>query len=309
MSADLSQKSIPFVRRMAKRFGIAPLTAAMVVPCCVGSLLFYVCASLLTGRPIIGFAISMCIFGPMMVAPPLIVMHLRLTFSLYRTEEELQHTSEQLRVLSHRLLEIQETERRNIALELHDEIGQSLTALRIGLKRSEGSRSLESALASIHESMPTVEELIGKVRNLSAELRPSILDDFGLATALEWYVKRLASRVGFEAEFHTNLTEERFSPLLELTCYRIAQEALTNVVRHSGAAKVRVELRAGDGELRISIIDDGQGFDMQETLMRGSSGDGLGLLGMRERASLAGGRLEISSELGKGTRVHFFFAI
>ena len=218
-------------------------------------------------------------------------------------------TMEQLRTLSHRLLEIQETERRYIARELHDEVGQALTALRIGLKRAEGSRTLEAAKASVHESMPTVEELINKVRNLSVELRPSILDDFGLVAALDWYVNWLSPRVGFKVAFRTDLTEERFSPVLELTCFRITQEALTNAARHAEAKIVHVDLETMNGELHLTVKDDGNGFNVDETLLRALKGESFGLLGMQERASLAGGRLELTSEPGKGTVIHAYFPL
>ena len=126
-------------------------------------------------------------------------------------EEKLDYTMEQLRTLSHRLLEIQETERRYIARELHDEIGQILTALRINLKRTERSRITEPALAAIHESTAMVEELINQVRNLSIELRPSVLDDFGLTAALEWYIGWLSMKAEFKVLFHTDFTDERLS--------------------------------------------------------------------------------------------------
>ena len=224
-------------------------------------------------------------------------------------EAALHHTMEQLRTLSHRLLEIQETERRYIARELHDEVGQALTALRIGLKRTEGSKTLESALASIQESTPTVEELINKVRNLSIELRPSILDDFGLAAALDWYVNWFSAKVGFEAVFRTDLTEERFPPILELTCFRIAQEALTNAARHSSAKTVHLDLETMKGELHLTVKDDGKGFNIDETRLRAQKGESFGLLGMQERASLAGGSLELTSNPGKGTVIHVYFPV
>jgi PAS domain S-box-containing protein len=224
-------------------------------------------------------------------------------------EERLQRTMEQLRTLSHRLLEIQETERRYIARELHDEIGQTLTALKIGLKRTEGSRTLESALASMHENAPTVEELIHKVRNLSIELRPSILDDFGLTAALDWYVNWLSAKAGFKVVFYTDFTEERFSPILELTCFRITQEALTNAARHSEAKAVYIDLETMSGELHLTVRDDGKGFNIDETRVKALKGESFGLLGMQERASLAGGHLELTSEPGKGTVVHACFPL
>ena len=224
-------------------------------------------------------------------------------------EEKLEYTMEQLRTLSHRLLEIQETERRYIARELHDEIGQALTALRIGLKRTERSRTSESALAAIHESTTMVEELINKVRNLSIELRPSILDDFGLTAALDWYVNWLSAKAEFKVVFRTDFTEERFSPILELTCFRITQEALTNAARHSNAKNVYVDLETLSGELHLTVRDDGKGFNIDETRIRALKGESFGLLGMQERASLAGGHLELTSQPGKGTVIHAYFPL
>jgi signal transduction histidine kinase len=224
-------------------------------------------------------------------------------------EERLEHTMKQLRTLSHRLLEIQETERRSIALELHDEIGQTLTALKIGLKRMQSAKTLESALASIQENTPTLDELIQKVRNLSIELRPSVLDDFGLTAALDWYVKWLSAKVGFKVVLHTDFTEERFPSVLELTCFRITQEALTNAARHSDAKTVYVDLEIMSGELHLTVRDDGKGFNIDETRIRALKGESFGLLGMHERASLAGGHLELTSGPGRGTVIHACFPL
>jgi PAS domain S-box-containing protein len=224
-------------------------------------------------------------------------------------EEKLQSTMERLRALSRRLLEVQEAERRYIARELHDEIGQTLTALRISLKRAERSNGPGPAGISINESVKMVEGLIKQVRNLSIELRPSILDDFGLTAALDWYVNRLSVRAGLEAEFHTAFKDERFSPLIELTCFRIAQEALTNIVRHSGATKVRVDLETRGEELHLTVSDDGGGFDVSKKYKKAIKGKTFGLIGMEERASLAGGRLEFTSRSGEGTVVHASFPL
>ena len=224
-------------------------------------------------------------------------------------EEKLQYTMEQLRTLSRRLLEIQETERRYIARELHDEIGQTLTALRINLKRTESSRTAEPAMAAIHESTAMVETLINQVRNLSIELRPSILDDFGLTAALDWYIGWLSVKAEFKVAFHTDFTEERFSPILELTCFRIAQEALTNAARHSSAKNVYVDLEMLSTELHLTVRDDGKGFNVDRTHKKALEGKSFGLLGMQERATLAGGQLELTSRPGKGTVIHACFPL
>ena len=224
-------------------------------------------------------------------------------------EKRLQQTMGQLRTLSHRLLEVQEMERRYIARELHDEIGQTLTALRIDLKRTGRPEAPEAAALKPGESADLVEDLINKVRNLSVELRPSIIDDFGLTEALSWYVNRLNAKAGFKVVFYSDFTEERFPPVLELTCFRITQEALTNAARHSNAAFVYVDLERMGGELHLTVRDDGKGFDIDETRMRALKGESFGLLGMQERASLAGGYLKLTSEPGKGTVIHACFPL
>ncbi|HEY3275797.1 MAG TPA: PAS domain S-box protein [Syntrophorhabdaceae bacterium] len=223
--------------------------------------------------------------------------------------EKLQNTMAHLRALSHRLLEVQEKERRHIARELHDEIGQTLTALKISLKRAERAKRPGPARASISEDAKMVEGLIKQVRSLSIELRPSILDDFGLTAALEWYVNWISDKAEVKTEFRTKFKEERLAPLIELTCFRIAQEALTNAVRHAGAHKIVVDLKAVDEELHLTVKDDGHGFDVEKTHKRALKGKTFGLLGMEERASLAGGSLKFISEAGKGTTVHAVFPL
>jgi signal transduction histidine kinase len=298
-----------FVQNVIRRFSVATLTMLLALFCALFSLSIYLVAAFSIVGSIRGFEIFMSLLIPAIVSPPVCVVLLNLARSLHRAQEELQGAMEQLRILSRRLLEIQEAERRYIALELHDEIGQALTALRIGLKRTEGSRTLESALALLHENTPAVEELINKVRNLSIELRPSILDDFGLPAALEWHVNRLSAKAGFKTVFHTDFTEERFPPILELTCFRIAQEALTNAVRHSNAKIVYVDLEKINGNLHLTVRDDGKGFNTGETLIRALKGGSFGLLGMQERASLAGGHLDLTSEPGKGAVIHAHFPL
>ena len=154
-----------------------------------------------------------------------------------------------------------------------------------------------------------MEELIRQVRSLSIKLRPSILDDFGLAAAMEWYINWLSARAGFTAAFHTDLTEQRFPPLIELTCFRILQEALTNAARHSHGKNVSVNLTMSDAELDLFVKDDGRGFDFDTTFQEALKGKSFGLLGMQERAVLAGGLLEVDSRPGKGTTVHARFPL
>jgi signal transduction histidine kinase len=297
-----------FIQSVIRRFSVATITIAIALFCVAFSLSIYLVSAMIHGATE-GFEILMSCMIPAIVSPPVVVVLLNLARSLYKAQEDLRRTTEQTRILSHRLLEIQEAERRYIALELHDEIGQALTGLKIGLKRTESARTLESALTLLQENTPTVEELINKVRNLSIELRPPILDDIGLSAALDWYVNRLSDKAGLKAVFHTDFTDERLSPILELTCFRITQEALTNAVRHSDAKNVYVDLEKINGDLHLTIRDDGKGFKTDQSRVKALKGQSFGLLGMQERATLAGGRLELTSEPGKGTVIHAYFAL
>jgi signal transduction histidine kinase len=147
------------------------------------------------------------------------------------------------------------------------------------------------------------------VHDLSLNLRPSLLDDLGLEPALRWYTQRQASVGGLEASFHADPLDGRLDPIIETECFRVAQEALTNVVRHSQATQVAVELRRNDGELRLSVRDDGVGFDVAERRADAMRGTSLGLLSMEERATLAGGGLQYISKPGQGTEVRAWFPI
>ena len=147
------------------------------------------------------------------------------------------------------------------------------------------------------------------MRNLSLDLRPSLLDDLGLVPALRWHVNRQAERAGFTAVFTADVLEARLSPDLEIACFRVVQEALTNVVRYARAQHVLVELRRHDTELELTIRDDGVGFDVESALGRAMHGASLGLLGMDERVSLMGGQMEIESEPMGGTEIRARFPL
>ena len=223
-----------------------------------------------------------------------------------RLFEELKASREQLQGLSHQLIEVQEAERRTIAAELHDEIGQALTVVKLNLQAMQRLGSSDEASSYMSEVITSVERALEQVRNLSLDLRPSLLDDLGLVAALRWYVARQTRLAGFTVHFSADDLGGRLAPALETACFRVAQEALTNVVRHARAQEVWVTLRCGD-ELCLSIRDDGIGFDVAAAQRRALQGESLGLLGMRERVSIVGGRLTISSSPGKGAHVHACF--
>jgi signal transduction histidine kinase len=229
--------------------------------------------------------------------------------ALERRELEYRRASHKLQTLSRRLVQVQETERRNIARELHDEIGQSLTAAELNLQaalQSPGAAALERRL---EESIKAVERVLEQVHDLSLNLRPSMLDDLGLEPALRWYTRRQADLTGMAADFEAETLPERLDPVIETECFRIAQEALTNVVRHSRARAVSVAVSRRDGHLHLSVRDDGVGFDVVAFRGEAVRGASLGLLSMEERASLAGGGLELNSAPGRGTEVHAWFPL
>ena len=215
---------------------------------------------------------------------------------------ELGSGRERLRVLSMRLLDAQEQERRSIARELHDEIGQALTAVRIDLQTLHESVD-DAARPVVESALAVTRHLVTQARDMSLDLRPSLLDDLGLMAALRWYLERHQQRLGGSATLVGDLADLRLPPQLETACFRVAQEALTNVARHAGARSVRVELRHTDGEIELSVRDDGAGFDVEEARHRAVGGQSMGLLGMEERVMLAGGRLEVESRVGCGTEV------
>ncbi len=213
---------------------------------------------------------------------------------------DLRSTLEVLQALSRRLVDGLEAERRRIALELHDEIGQLLTGLKIMLERAEHQatdRRAES-LAAAHE---LAGGLIARVREMALDLRPAMLEDLGLAPALLWHIGRYTTQTGGRVVFkHSGLEGRRFPAPVEIAAYRIVQEALTNVARHAGASQATVTVSAGEEAVSLEIADDGRGFDARQALHRSSAS---GLAGMRERAAALGGSVEIESAPGAGTRV------
>ncbi len=215
-----------------------------------------------------------------------------------RAEEALRESNMQLQLLSKQLVEVQEQERRHIARELHDEIGQALTGLKLLLEMRKGLTG-EKAASSLDEAQQLLGDLITKVRNLSLELRPAMLDDLGLLPTLMWHLEHYTAQTRVKVIFkHAGLEGKRFTPAIETATYRIIQEALTNVARHAGVAEVTVRLWENAGVLGIQVEDRGQGFDVAATATQGRAS---GLTGMRERAILLGGNLTIESVPGDGT--------
>jgi PAS domain S-box-containing protein len=228
----------------------------------------------------------------------------------HQADEQLARSADILRQLSANLLETQEAERRHLARELHDEVGQTLTATKILL---EGLQQQASAAVNadkrLADAIGCVNQLLNLVRDLSLSLRPPMLDDFGLSPALRWLLDQHTRTTGRPVTFDAGNFTHKPDPALETACFRIAQEALTNITRHSQAAQVSVALHSDADSFTLVVRDDGVGFDVAAARARALAGGSLGLLGQQERAALVGGRVEIDSAPGAGTEVRVWFPL
>ena len=211
--------------------------------------------------------------------------------------------------LSRQLILVQEQERRNIARELHDEIGQTLTAIKIDILNAMKFIPSLSAQEQLKDSIQMVEETLNNVRELSLNLRPSILDDLGLIPAVRWFLDRQSQRTGISAKVITKPFTEKIPPEIQITCYRIIQEAVTNIIKHSKAKNMSVEINIVLKELYIIISDDGIGYDVLSARKMATGGYSVGVLGMQERAEAVGGWLDIFSKPNEGTKIHAIFPL
>lgn len=223
--------------------------------------------------------------------------------ALVRKEAELRETNAKLTQLSMKMLEAQEDERRRIARDLHDQVGQILTALKLqlaSLARRDGIAEPHKAFAP---SLDLVEEVLRHTRDLSASLHPHLLDDLGLEPALHWLIERFIRPALPQVELRCRLEPARGRPEIELVAFRIVQEALTNVVRHAGATRAGVMLETRDGELHLEVLDDGVGFEAGRTWFELQRTASVGVSSMRDRAAEVGGDLAVESARGGGTSV------
>ncbi len=220
-------------------------------------------------------------------------------------EETVTRQREELRALAARLAEAEEKERGRIARELHDQVGQNLTALgihlNIVLSRLSGAVSRELA-GRVEDSLELVGRTTAMVRTLMMELRPPVLDDYGLAAAVEWYARQFQDCTGIPVVVKRDEGFPRFDPLREIGMFRIVQEAMTNAAKHARPREVTVSLERAGGRCRVVIADDGSGFDPAWS-GRPADGPGWGIMNMQERARTAGGVCSIESAPGRGTRV------
>jgi len=209
--------------------------------------------------------------------------------------------------LLRKIISIQEEERKRIARELHDEISQSLTGLAFNLEAlvaglPGGSSELRDTLEELKD---LTLNMLDEIHRVIYQLRPSLLDDLGLVAAVQWLAENYLEEAGIEVRFRAVGEERGLAPEVQIAVFRIAQEAITNVVRHARAARVDIAIRFRAGAVAVEIADDGRGFSVEEMLSSRETDRGLGLLGMKERAELLDGRLVIESHPGAGTRIAF----
>jgi PAS domain S-box-containing protein len=217
--------------------------------------------------------------------------------SSYTDITPLKNAEDALRALSSRLLQIQEEERRAIARELHDEIGQSLTALKLSIDRAMQSQG--GNVSSLEAMSAELQKLVERVRNLSLALRPSILDDIGLLETLLWHFQRYTAQTGVRVDFKHSGLDRALSSHISVAIFRVVQEALTNVARHARVYRVRVNVKATQTSISLSIEDKGVGFDLGAAV----SGTSSGISGMRERVRLLDGEFAMKSAPGAGTQL------
>jgi signal transduction histidine kinase len=214
--------------------------------------------------------------------------------------ETLQHKEEQLRVLLGKVLGAQEDERKRVSLELHDGIGQALSAVSMGLERLDRPDQRSNQQEHVEVLKELTMNALSDLRRIVIALRPAALDYLGLVPAIRRYIELQLGNTGVGFQIHEEGPNTRLEPSLETIVYRVVQEAINNVARHSGATRVRIHLRSSEDTLAVTVEDNGQGFD--PTLA--TAKHGVGLQGMEERVSMAGGELTVHSQPGRGTTVH-----
>jgi PAS domain S-box-containing protein len=220
---------------------------------------------------------------------------------------QVEQAQQRMKVLSKLLLESHEQERKRISRELHDEIGQLLTAMKMNLRSlmniAGTDEWIPEYMLRLNDQESLIDTAIQQVRRIASELRPPVLDDLGLLPAIRWYLDHHVIHNNIQATLTDQSLPERLAPVIENTCYRVLQEAVTNVLRHAKATHVNVFIGCESEYLRLVIHDNGLGFAVEETRSRAARGESFGLLSMQERVELIGGSLHISSSMHQGTAV------
>jgi signal transduction histidine kinase len=228
-----------------------------------------------------------------------------------RAEEDLHTYAERLKAMSRRLVEVQEAERRLLAAELHDRAGQALTALGLNLSmigRGLSAETKPESAARLEECASLVRETVDAMRDVMKELRPLVLDDYGLPAALRALSASFSERTGIKVDFSGSESQASLPKPVDLALFRIAQEAFNNIAKHSKASRVEIELSRVNGHATLSIRDDGVGFDPKRA--EGSDSDsGWGLLIMRERAEAVGAHFRLDTDSGAGVQVRVEYRI
>jgi PAS domain S-box-containing protein len=216
-----------------------------------------------------------------------------------RENRELERSRQRLRSLSASMVQAREDERRRIARELHDELGQRLTALKMELAGLEGAAAPDAPPGRIGAMLEMVDDTVAAVRRIATELRPLMLDDLGLNAAIEWLAHSWSRRMGVDVTLHLGAVDPAIDDAAGIALYRMVQEALTNIARHAHASKVCIELQQRGSALLLTVLDDGVGFDEASMFREGSHG----LMGIRERALMLGGDLQIGNSPSGGGRL------
>ncbi len=224
-----------------------------------------------------------------------------------QTEQALRESQDELRQLSGLLVSIQEDERRRIALDLHDGLGQSLSLIKFAVENTAAqvaAGATDAALESLHQTIPRLREALHEVRRVSSELRPSILDDLGILPTLSWFFREFELVYGhITVEKALHISENEVPASLKITLYRVIQEATSNIVKHASADRMQISLHRADDVLHLLVKDNGNGFDPATVVFRPGKCRGLGLVSMKERVRLSGGHYRLESSLGTGTSI------
>jgi signal transduction histidine kinase len=227
---------------------------------------------------------------------------------LKHSQDRLELAQRQLEALSGKVLAVQEEERKRLSMELHDEVGQTLSALKISIEMIRRRCRNQAIVTHMAEAEEMVNVLLADIRKIAHRLRPPPLDDLGLVAAVRWHLDHIASLTSLNISFEVESQTPRLSSELELCCFRIIQEAVTNTMRHAQANNLVIRLQCSDKYLTLNLQDDGCGFDAA-VIYTGQSRYPLGLLGMRERVAMSGGELRVTAAPGAGTGIHAVFPL